>query len=288
MIKTMDRLLTFIAENLIFPVSRWYNSNLFLFLRERSGNPLEKPSILWLIPGRIYFFLQCRVKQLNNYYYEAVLKKYTVLIKKHYTDDYAYSHVSIDNVSFLNQFENDFGSIQGIFENAALLHYADIRDGDSFLDCGCGAGSNIKEIARRLPKAVVKAFDLSPNVVRFVNSYFKGRQVEAFVGSVLDLDIFKKFPDNSVDHVFFANMLSTVFLDSIEKTKKIRQEIISQAIRIARKNVILNEPFLPTKIFIEQKYRAAFEEDFSPYFETVRDNGDLLLGKHLYVFHKNS
>ena len=251
------------------------------------GLPLEKPSIFWLISGLIYFFFQCRVKQLNNYYYDAVLKNFTILVKKHYTDDYAYNHVSIDNAKFFEQFKKSDGSIKEIFENRILFKFADIKDGDSFLDCGCGPGNNIKEIKKQLPKSWITAFDLSPNVIKFINDYFKQQHVEAFVGSVLDLDVFKKIPDRSIEHVFFANMLSTVFLDSVEKTKEIRQEIISQAIRIAKKNVILNEFLLPTRIYIEQKYRAAFDEDYSPYFESARDQGDLLLGKHLYVFHKN-
>ena len=284
----IDALLAFIAEELIFPVSYWYNSNLFLFLRGRAGTPLGNPSILWRFLGRIYFFIQCRLKQLNHYYYESVLKRYTVLIKKHYTDDYAYSNVSINNATFLQQFEEGDGSIKEIFNNQALLRFSDIQNGDSFLDCGSGPGNNILEIKKRLPKAIVKAFDLSPNSVRFINDYFKEQQVEAFVGSVLDMEVFKKIPDKSIDHVFFANMLPTVFLDSIDKTRGIRQEIISQAIRIARKNVILSEYIGPTRIVIEQKYRAIFQEDYSPYFEGALEKGNLLLGKDMYVFHKHA
>jgi ubiquinone/menaquinone biosynthesis C-methylase UbiE len=186
----------------------------------------------------------------------------------------------------VKEFDKHPGSISEIFENKSINSIMGLEAADSFLDCGCGPGGNIKALQRYLPSSKVIGFDLSPKAVEFAQQYFKGQKVEVFQGSVLDMEVFKKFPDKSIDNVLFSHMFSTLYSNNLNETQKIRQEIISQAVRIARKNVILKEGMFPEGIVVEQKFRALFQEDYSKYFIKYQDQGDVVLGKDLLIFHK--
>jgi hypothetical protein len=115
----------------------------------------------------------------------------------------------------------------------------------------------------------------------------QGKNADIFQGSVLDKELFKRFADNSIDNVFFANMFATVLAGDINQTRKARQEVIRQAIRIARKNVIINDNLaFDTKIYIEQKYRALFYEDYANYFKGFENQGSLLMTPKFIIFKK--
>ncbi|MFA6548415.1 MAG: class I SAM-dependent methyltransferase [Candidatus Margulisiibacteriota bacterium] len=279
------KLLRSVAKSAVFPVSRWYRANLFLWHRKLAGQPLEAPSFAWLIFGRLYFYIYRNIEQLQCYYYDAVISNYSKLIKKHYYENYAFCEVSYSSQPFLEKFSQHPGSISELFDNQVFSDVLAFKPDESFLDCGCGPGGNIKLIKARLPNALVRAFDLSPNAVNFAQEYFKGQNVEVFQGSVLDLRVFEDMPDNSIDNVLFSHMFSTLYINNIEETRHIRQMILDQAVRIAKKNVILKEAMSPT-IYIEQKYRAIFQEDYSLYFEKHGKAGDVVLGKDLLFFHK--
>lgn len=275
------------ADRIVFPFSRWHRSNLYLWQRKIKGSPLETPSVNWMIFGRIYFYLERLVILITKYYYDTVIQKYSIFIKKHYFENYAFSDVSIGNKKHMDSFRVDCGSIKQIFENNCLLKIVDFKSNDSFLDCGCGPGGNIQGIKRYMPNAEIIGFDLSPNAVKFAGEYFKGQKVEVFQGSVLDMGVFKKYLNNSIENILFAYMFSTIYSGNIEETRRVRQEIIDQAVRIARKNVIIFD-YMEFAVFIEQKYRAIFQEDYSVYFEKHKDIGDVVFGENVLIFHKKN
>jgi hypothetical protein len=121
----------------------------------------------------------------------------------------------------------------------------------------------------------------------FAKKNFIGESADIFYASVTDKDLWQKFPDNSIDNVFFANMFANILGRSTVLTRNMRMEIIRQAFRIAKKNIILNEKvYMQSSIFLAQKYRALFYEDFSEYFKKFKEKGNLLLAQDFFIFHK--
>ena len=280
------KLLNIVAKGIIFPASRWYNSNFFLYSRK---NPWlkERPSLIWLIFGRLFMKMQIIIKKACLFYREAVVKNYTCLSKRHYCDNYAYGDDILLDIDYKERFADSPGLMRALLNNAFLMRIAEIKDTDSFLECGCGLGSNIKDIVTSFPAAKVTAFDLSPNAVKFAKDVFEGEAVRIFQGSALDADIWNGFPDKSIDNVFFANMLATVLSGSIAQTRQARSRIISEAVRIARKNVIIFETLVSYEnIYIEQKYRAIFYDDYTAYFEGLESQGGVLITPRILIFHK--
>jgi len=284
--KIILKIIEFFSKKIVYPISRWHNLNLFLHIR-KDLNIKDRPSIFWLLFGRAYWYFQRIVNNARIFYFEAVVKNYSELIKKHYLEDYAYGKESLSSSKYKKGFEKKHGSMSELFKNSFLINIIGIQDYDSFLDCGCGEGTNIKEVFNSFPNSKVTAFDLSPNAIEFAKSMFKDKNVHIFQGSVLDIGLLNKFPNESVDNVFFANMLATLLLKSIKETRMARSQILKEAIRVAKKNVIINEKWTDdTKIFIEQRYRALFYEDYATYFQDAKEQGDILLAPSLIIFHK--
>ncbi len=280
------KFLNLFSGKVIFPLSRWHNSNLFIYTRKNSWLQ-EKPSLAWLIFGRLFMAIQMVNDKVVANYLEAIVSNYSRLVKKHYFDNYAYGKDALSDPEYRKKMEESNGSIQGLFKNSWLLKIAEIKNGDSFLECGCGQGNNIKDVFTYFPDSKVTAFDLSPNVVDFAKDVFRNKAAHIFQGSALDAGLWNGFPNKSVDNIFFANMLATILSGGIARTRQARIEIISEAVRIARKNVIICEGVVSyTRIYIEQKYRAIFYDDYAEYFKGLESHGDLLVAPRLLVFHK--
>jgi SAM-dependent methyltransferase len=284
--KSVQHLLRVVADRVIFPLSRWHRSNAFLYERHLWGESTpDDPSCLWLAIGLLGYKCQKAAELVRGYYLDAVINNYSVLLKKHYVENYAYQNV-INNEAYVREFNGTRGTIKDLFENPTLLGALKVTGHDSFLDCGCGPGRNIREILHYLPEARVEGFDISRAAIEFADEHFKGQNVVASRASVLDWGLYQKYQNGSVDNVLFANMFATIYDKSVTETRKIRQRIIDEAVRISGKNVILSEYIVPENIFIEQKYRAIFQEDYSRYFEKHSRAGDLVFGKNMLIFHK--
>ena len=285
--KNILKLLSFLINVTVFPISRWHISNLFLYKNPKKWLD-DKPSMAWQLFGKPFWYLQRLISRIHLLYLDAIVCKYSQLIKRHYLDNYAYDNKTLSDDDYQNYFKvGRRGDMRTLFENDFFITILDIKPDDSFLDCGCGEGVNIKEIFMNFPNAKVIAFDISPNAVDFAKNMFKDKSVDIFQGSVLDMSIFKRFSDNSVDHVFFARVLSSILCEGIEDTRLVRQAIVDEAVRITRKNVIITQCATgDSKIHIEQKYRALFHEDFSLYFEKFRNQGDILFASKIMIFRK--
>lgn len=280
-------LLRIFSYKALFPLMRWYYANLFLY-NAKSVWLKEGPGIIWFVLGWPVFLCGKLTGKIKYFYSEAIVSNYSVLIRKHYKDNYAYPKEVLSNTSYKDSLLRQHGSLQKLFDNKFLVKIADFADGDSFLDCGCGTGMNIREVFTYFPNSKVAGFDLSANAIDFAKATNENKNLELFVGSVMDMVIFKKFGDKSIDHVLFANMFATILSGSIEETVNFRKKILSEAVRIARKNVIINEHCIgPRKIYIEQKYRAFFYDDYSSYFENMKGQGENLLFPDTLIFLKN-
>lgn len=242
---------------------------------------------MWFALGWPAFLCSKLIAKAGDFYSEAIVHRYSSLINKHYKDNYAYPKEALSDTAYREKLANQRGSMQKLFEDKLFVEIGNFKDGDSFLDCGCGTGMNIREVFAYFPNSRVAGFDLSPNAIDFAKSANEGKNLELFAASVMDREVFKKFSDKSIDHVLFANMFATILSGSIAETVGLRKKILLEAVRIARKNVIINEHCAgPRRIYIEQKYRAAFYDDYSTYFEEAKGEGEVLLFPEALLFLK--
>lgn len=241
--------------------------------------------------GKIYERQPIRelIKKLFNVltyaYKDAVILFYTRENKFHYTSDIAFRGLLLENSPVPGTV-----TTRGNLFADYIVDFLDIKGDDSFLDCGCGGGNNIYAIRQRYQDATIKGFDLSPIAVEFVSRYFVENKIEVKQGDITNINLLKSYPDNGFDHVLLYNMFCLILQDNIEKTRSLRQEIINECVRIARKSVCIGETMASNDldIGIEQKTRARFRERYEKYFTPFLKFGDFVYGSELLAFRINN
>ena len=167
-----------------------------------------------------------------------------------------------------------------IEHNQSVLDY---KDGDSFLDAGCGRGQNIKELACRYPHSKIKGFDVNRGALRVIATALKNRtNVLVEVGSVVGQVYMEEFPANAVDHVVVSHVFSFLIGKDLEETKKLRQATVDQLLRVAKKTVVILDANIwkedeGIELVIEQNTRCFISESLAPYFPASLDSGEFYL-----------
>ena len=260
---------------------RWIMHNNFLvWLKNKE---VGKASLIYypfkIVNRLIQFIIIIWQKEFIDY----SLKRYKELVDFHYSTEgigYLDFH-SKSKKELLNIYKSISGRISYFIKNNYLTSI--YKDGDSFLDVGCGKGQNIKEIVYNYPSSNIKGFDINEGVLKIVKLALKGySNVNVEQGSVTDFDYLATYANNSVDHIIFCHALSFITGTDVESTRKIRQTLIDHLIRIASKSVIIlenrsiiyDDDFIDYKI--EQNTRGTFRESLLPYFTNhINDKANL-------------
>lgn len=162
---------------------------------------------------------------------------------------------------------------------SCLEHFVDtypervrFRDGNSFLDLGCGTGQNIRMLAARYPSSCIVGYDLNANAVGLI------RECDSHPGVFVEFD---DFADDSVlnqaisagfDHIILSHVFSLVFGPSLASTIALRRRIISDLAKACRISLIIIDAFGAAgapSIRIEQKQRAIVSDDVLGYFAEI-------------------
>lgn len=171
----------------------------------------------------------------------AVLKDFDARIKAHYGKHGAsYGEYAAKSDAELAAVYHGMpaGRTRPFIETyGAVLGWA---DGESFLDCGCGEGAEVRELRATFPSSPVACFDLNEDAVRAIRAGTAGDPlVSATTGSLVDPAHLRSIASDSVDHVLLCHVIAYLFGPSAAETTALRQEILSQLIRIARKSVLV-------------------------------------------------
>jgi ubiquinone/menaquinone biosynthesis C-methylase UbiE len=264
---------------ILFPFIRWVKHN--LFAKMLNNKQFGRASLVSL--PFVYTLLGCLAcrKAWISGFSDYTLSKYDELIKIHYSEEGVgyLGHSDFSESQQLELYHSMHGRLAYFIKNNALL--INYCDGDSFLDNGCGRGQNIKELVTLYPNSLIEGYDLNDGALNVIRAALIGNdKVCVKVGSVTDFQHLSSYPDNSIDHLLISHVLTLIISTGLEETQVIRQQIIDQLIRIAKKSVIildggiLKEHENPN-VFIEQNTRCILRESFLPYFEKHRDNGEI-------------
>ena len=258
---------------------RWIKQN--RLLAGLGDKQIGRHSIFYIpfayIDRMISFFKSNWNAEFSNY----ALKKYENFLKTHYSKDgigyFNYDGLSEDER--LNIYNGVKGRVAYYIEhNLSILDY---KDGDSFLDMGCGQGQNIKELVSRYPNSLIKGFDVSKGALRIIQTALKkNNNVNVEEGSVIDLQYLDSYPARSFDHVIVSHVFSFLIRTDVNETRILRQKIMDQLIRIAAKSALIMDANILSgnkypELIIEQNTRCHFRESLVPYFSKHVSKGEL-------------
>jgi ubiquinone/menaquinone biosynthesis C-methylase UbiE len=211
----------------------------------------------------------------------AAIRHYAETLTRHYGPcGLAYGHLASEtDAERLVRFKNQQGRIRFYLNDRRVL---DFTDGDSFLDCGCGPGQNVTELRRAFPASPIKAFDYSADAIAIVKLGSRGDPLTtAEQGSVLDAAYLASYPNNSVDHVLISHVMGFLLRPSMEETRRARQHIVDELVRIARRTVVVLDKVeinqTQMSVEIEQRDRGIVHDDLPRYFERHATRGQVYM-----------
>lgn len=152
------------------------------------------------------------------------------------------------------------------------------KDGESFLDAGCGKGQNLKFIFSRYPNSPYIGFDFDERCLQVARVGVEGSSRRSLIqGSILDVDFLRSFEDKSIDHICICGVFSTLLESSIQQIQRSHQKIVDEFVRISRKSImIIDEMSLDNvvDVKIEQLTRATVFENIASYFVKHQSSGE--------------
>ena len=261
-----------------FWIHRWMQDKVFLVnLKNRDLPPGIHAYPIWLIFSFFRFVKNCWSIAYRDY----GMQLYSKWIGIHYGPKGRgyFNYGDLTDKEKLAFYGEPRGRIEYFLKNnLRILGY---RDGQSFIDAGCGRGQNIKVLTEYFPKSSIRSFDVSEGALDAVRLGVKNqKQILVETGSLTDADYLAQYPTNGYDHVFVSHVFSFIIADGEMATHKLRQRIIDDLIRIAKKTVLildgsailnLSKPLLE----IEQLRRAHYYESIVPYFNAHLAYGEI-------------
>jgi SAM-dependent methyltransferase len=210
---------------------------------------------------------------------ESTLRWFDGASSRHYSeggpgyDGYA----EYTNEQCIEVYKKEEGRLSRFYKiNPNIFGY---KDGDSFLDAGCGMGQNIKVLSQNYSSSRIEGFDMNPDALRIIRvGSGENKNINVRVGSVSDFKFLSSFQDNSFDHVIISHVFTFLLSSSIEKTRELRQSIINELVRISNKSFLIIDSGIfydgePT-VEIESNTRCAYREPLEHYFHSHLENAD--------------
>lgn len=254
----------------------WITDQMFLmFLR----NPIVgRASIL----GSFFAFQVYFWRAIKTMWKEACVEYTLRLYSKRNLSHYAKNGRGYISLAGLSEQEcaDQFASLGSRLQLFLDLYPMTVgyKDGDSFLDAGCGKGQNLKFILSRYPHSHYTGFDIDERCLQVARIGTEGSEKRSLLqGSILDFDFLKSFGDKSVDHICVCHVFSTLLSPTIPETKLSHQRIIDEFVRISRKSIMIIDDMSLGKSFdveIEQLTRAAVCENIASYFIRHQSGGE--------------
>lgn len=219
----------------------------------------------------------------NLIYINEGLKVYSKLIQEHYSENgRGYLNFrGLSDFEKVNIYKNQrFGRIDYFIKNN--LRTLDYKDGNSFLDLGCGFGQNIIVIEKYFPQSIIQGFDVNDEVISILNKGTEGNsKIKSLLGSITDIEFLKTIETNSFDNVIVSHVFAFIICSNIDTTIQLRSRIIKELVRISKKTLLIldSNNILQLKnsdLYIEQRKRGMFSESIIDYFRKYVKEGEII------------
>lgn len=247
--------------------SRWIVHNRFLY---RLQNPRLRPSI-WSLP-----FVYCSLgyiilkKEFQRLFTQYALKKYVIFIRRHYSKEGLgyFDHANLRDCERVELFNQQKGRLLYFIDHNKLL--IPFKNGDTFLDAGCGIGQNLKGIIEQYPNSKIKGFDISEQALQIIKcGVGDNPNLNVETGDISDLKYLSSFPDASFDHIILSHVIGFLSRPTIEETLDFRQQLIDQLVRICSTSVVILDSIEDIPNIwaeIEQNNRCTVHDRLMNYF----------------------
>jgi len=150
-----------------------------------------------------------------------------------------------------------------------LLQY---RDGDSFLDLGCGTGQNIRMLCERYPTSRIIGYDLNADAVALIRECEPHPGLVVATGDLADAEFRADALAGGVDHIVLSHVFAFLIAPSCKETMDLRRQIVSDLTEACRSSLTIVDTFGPVgdpTISIEQRQRANVRDDVLGYFADI-------------------
>ena len=282
------RVISNILRNIIIPpifyFVRFFKDQRFL---HGLNNKALKPVIGFRAASFIWRGFSFAEKLFSRELTEYSLGKYQNYLRFHYSENGRgyFDYKSLTDEEKISLFGQPAGRLEYFINNFSnVLAY---QDGDSFFDVGCGRGQNTKALLDRYGSSPIHGCDISGDAIDVIRLAVKSDNLKLDVLDITDLEIYKSIPENYYDHVVMSHVFSFLTGKNVEETRKLRQLIIGQLVRIARKTVIIigSSSILSNdeKFVIEQNYRGDFREPIINYFDHIKGTAVIAKSQHSYA-----
>ena len=146
------------------------------------------------------------------------------------------------------------------------------RDGNSFLDLGCGTGQNIRMLAERYPSSRIFGYDLNADAISLILECESHPGVVVKTGDFTDDTVLSQAIAEGFDHIIMSHVFSLVLKPSLASTVAFRRRILSDLAKACRLSIVIVDTFGAAgapSIRIEQKQRAIVSDDILGYFSEI-------------------
>ena len=188
------------------------------------------------------------------------LSQNILIIDNHHLSNEFYKNLDKFKV---NPIETSERISRSLFFKKNLKHFKFLNN-DSFLDIGCGNGNNLRYVKKKFKRSRVYGCD--------INDRYKNidEKINFKLIDLKKMNSLKIYKSKSIDHVYMIHTLNHIFLNNTKNTINLRKNIITNMIRVAKKNVFIieNKSFvgdqdLNTEIFFQNKSLNKIELNYN-------------------------